>query len=94
MKQVLIFAALLSLACATQVEAFSFTLGDWITTLWNRFMLQFCFTFIAPWSFIAAFFGAPLWFTTNAWSLVTTTFALPAYGQFQSIYSASAFTNQ
>lgn len=81
MKQVILIALALACVCATpHVQAFEFDAGQWITTFINRIILQIVLPFYAIFGVLFALFGQPLWFATNAWTLVSDSFKLPAKG--------------
>lgn len=94
MKQAILIALALTCVCATQVEKFEFGVGDWIGTLFNRFVLQIVLAFYGVFAMLFAIIGQPLWFTTNAWNAVTGQFKLPAYDQMSNLNSQMSFTFQ
>jgi hypothetical protein len=82
MKSIICLALAASLVAATSpvVEDFNkYSVGDWFTTNFNMFVLSILLPLYAFVGYFTALFGSPDWFTNNAFSAVSGTFALPSF---------------
>lgn len=92
-QQVLLIALALSCAYATEVSAgFGFDIGNWIVTLFNRFILQILLSFYSIVGLFAAVFGSPLWFSNMAYTAVKDSFKMPAYDKLGDFNGAAETT--
>jgi hypothetical protein len=82
MKSALFLALAIALVAASPiVEDYSYSVGDWFTANWNVFILTFILGWFGVYGYFASMFGFSEYFSDNAFSAISGTWALPAYKQ-------------